>query len=67
MNLIMLWRGLVSKYFPIKCEFKRFASNHSRVFFETYGCQMNHSDTEVAKSLLNKAGFQQASSLQEFY
>lgn len=36
-----------------------------RVYFETYGCQMNHSDTEVAKSLLAAAGFQQASSIAE--
>ncbi|CAH8515271.1 unnamed protein product [Dicrocoelium dendriticum] len=36
-----------------------------RVYFETYGCQMNHSDTEVAKSLLATAGFQQATSIQE--
>jgi hypothetical protein len=27
-----------------------------RVWFETYGCQMNFSDTEVARSILEAAG-----------
>jgi len=33
------------------------------VFFETYGCQMNVSDTEVVWSIMKKAGFTRAESL----
>ncbi|XP_801957.4 CDK5 regulatory subunit-associated protein 1 [Strongylocentrotus purpuratus] len=29
-----------------------------RVYFETYGCQMNVSDTEIAWAILEKSGFQ---------
>ncbi|TGZ34876.1 hypothetical protein CRM22_011405 [Opisthorchis felineus] len=36
-----------------------------KVYFETYGCQMNRSDTEVAKSVLSTAGLQNVSSFQE--
>lgn len=33
----------------------------SAVYFETYGCQMNVSDTEVAWSILQSHGFQKTS------
>ncbi|XP_072370749.1 mitochondrial tRNA methylthiotransferase CDK5RAP1 isoform X2 [Scyliorhinus torazame] len=36
-----------------------------RVFFETYGCQMNVNDTEIAWSILQKNGYVKASSCTE--
>lgn len=35
---------------------------HFLVYFETYGCQMNVNDTEVAWSILKDAGYRLASS-----
>lgn len=41
-------------------------SAHSRkVFFETYGCQMNVNDTEIAWSILQKAGYSRTHELPE--
>lgn len=41
-------------------------SAHSRkVFFETYGCQMNVNDTEIAWSILQKAGYTRTHELPE--
>ena len=34
-------------------------------FIETYGCQMNVSDSEVVRAILLEAGFREASSLDE--
>lgn len=34
-------------------------------FIETYGCQMNVSDTEVVRAILLKAGFSEADTLEE--
>ncbi len=36
-----------------------------RVFIETYGCQMNVSDTELMMGVLKKAGFRRALALEE--
>ncbi|MDE2730778.1 MAG: tRNA (N6-isopentenyl adenosine(37)-C2)-methylthiotransferase MiaB [Bacteroidota bacterium] len=33
------------------------ASGHQRVYLETYGCQMNVSDSEIVASVLQKAGY----------
>ena len=30
---------------------------HSKLYIETYGCQMNVADSEVVVSILNKQGF----------
>ena len=35
------------------------------VYLETYGCQMNVNDTEIAWSILQKSGYLRTSSLQE--
>ncbi|VDP86779.1 unnamed protein product [Echinostoma caproni] len=35
------------------------------VFFEVYGCQMNHSDTQIARSILQQAGFREAPSVEK--
>lgn len=35
------------------------------VYLETYGCQMNVNDTEIAWSILQKSGFLRTSNLQE--
>lgn len=40
-------------------------SKGKKVHFETYGCQMNVSDTEVAWSLLKDAGFEKTNSASE--
>lgn len=36
-----------------------------RVYFETYGCQMNVSDTEIAWAILEKSGFQKVENISE--
>jgi len=36
---------------------KKYATGHSNVYIETYGCQMNVADSEVVVSILNKNGF----------
>ncbi|XP_027277240.1 mitochondrial tRNA methylthiotransferase CDK5RAP1 isoform X1 [Cricetulus griseus] len=36
-----------------------------KVYLETYGCQMNVNDTEIAWSILQKSGFLRTSNLQE--
>lgn len=35
------------------------------VYLETYGCQMNVNDTEIAWSILQKSGYLRTSDLQE--
>lgn len=39
--------------------------NSRKVYFETYGCQMNVSDTQIAWSILQKRGYQRTASLNE--
>ncbi|XP_041945632.1 CDK5 regulatory subunit-associated protein 1 [Alosa sapidissima] len=39
--------------------------NSRKVFFETYGCQMNVNDTEIAWSILQKKGYLRAKELTE--
>ncbi|XP_029990111.1 mitochondrial tRNA methylthiotransferase CDK5RAP1 [Sphaeramia orbicularis] len=36
-----------------------------KVYFETYGCQMNVNDTEIAWSILQKKGYQRTGNLKE--
>ncbi len=40
-------------------------SNNRKFYIETYGCQMNFSDSEIVASVLSQNEFQQASSLEE--
>ncbi|CAL9704414.1 unnamed protein product [Knipowitschia caucasica] len=37
----------------------------SKVYFETYGCQMNVSDTDIAMSILQKSGYQRTQSISQ--
>ncbi|XP_069571755.1 mitochondrial tRNA methylthiotransferase CDK5RAP1 isoform X1 [Brachyistius frenatus] len=39
--------------------------NSRKVYFETYGCQMNVNDTEIAWSILQKKGYQRTVDLNE--
>ncbi|XP_040015636.1 CDK5 regulatory subunit-associated protein 1 [Xiphias gladius] len=39
--------------------------NSRKVYFETYGCQMNVSDTEIAWSILQRKGYQRTGELNE--
>ncbi|XP_035760860.1 mitochondrial tRNA methylthiotransferase CDK5RAP1-like [Neolamprologus brichardi] len=39
--------------------------NSRKVYFETYGCQMNVNDTEIAWSILQKKGYQRTAHLSE--
>ncbi|XP_041837584.1 CDK5 regulatory subunit-associated protein 1 [Melanotaenia boesemani] len=39
--------------------------NSRKVYFETYGCQMNVNDTEIAWSILKKKGYQRTAHLNE--
>jgi len=36
---------------------EQFRIGHSKLYIETYGCQMNVADSEVVVSILNKQGF----------
>lgn len=40
-------------------------ANQRKVYFETYGCQMNVNDTEIAWSILQKGGYQRTADLSE--
>ena len=44
---------------------KQFHPLSSVVYFETYGCQMNVSDTEIAWSVLKNAGYQKTEHVKE--
>ena len=35
------------------------------VFIETYGCQMNASDSEIVQSIMDRAGFSRAGEIEE--
>jgi tRNA A37 methylthiotransferase MiaB len=35
------------------------------VYFETYGCQMNSNDTEIAWAILERAGYVRANELKD--
>lgn len=39
--------------------------SYSSVYFETYGCQMNVNDTEIAWSILQKRGYERTAQLSE--
>ncbi|XP_028261847.1 mitochondrial tRNA methylthiotransferase CDK5RAP1 [Parambassis ranga] len=39
--------------------------NSRKVYFETYGCQMNVNDTEIAWSILQRKGYQRTDKLKE--
>ncbi|XP_024126052.1 CDK5 regulatory subunit-associated protein 1 isoform X1 [Oryzias melastigma] len=39
--------------------------NFRKVYFETYGCQMNVNDTEIAWSILQKRGYERTAQLSE--
>lgn len=39
--------------------------NSRKVYFETYGCQMNVSDTDIACSILQNKGYQKTVHLNE--
>ncbi|XP_070568765.1 mitochondrial tRNA methylthiotransferase CDK5RAP1-like isoform X5 [Ptychodera flava] len=41
------------------------AGNGRKVYFETYGCQMNESDTEIAWSILQNSGFLKTADVHE--
>ncbi|KAB5537188.1 hypothetical protein PHYPO_G00115990 [Pangasianodon hypophthalmus] len=43
----------------------RAEANQRKVYFETYGCQMNVNDTEIAWSILQKGGYQRTAELSE--
>ncbi|KAI0225587.1 CDK5 regulatory subunit-associated protein 1 [Lamellibrachia satsuma] len=42
-----------------------FNGNQRKVYFETYGCQMNVSDTEIAWSILKENGFLRTTEIKE--
>ncbi len=55
---------------PVEEENHYLTKNHydgqgRKVFFETYGCQMNVNDTEIAWSILQENGFSKTSSIKE--
>jgi len=41
------------------------ADRKRKVFVETYGCQMNASDSEIVMSIMQKAGYEQAAGVDE--
>ncbi|XP_067324394.1 mitochondrial tRNA methylthiotransferase CDK5RAP1 [Anolis sagrei] len=42
-----------------------FAGSPGKVYLETYGCQMNVNDTEIAWSILQRSGYQRTTRLEE--
>ncbi|KAK7107160.1 hypothetical protein V1264_015121 [Littorina saxatilis] len=52
------WRGSVPYINP-----KMLHGNQRKVYFQTYGCQMNVSDTEIAWSILQKSGYTRTSNV----
>jgi tRNA-2-methylthio-N6-dimethylallyladenosine synthase len=36
-----------------------------KVFMETYGCQMNSSDSEIVMSIMQQAGYEETSALDD--
>jgi len=40
-------------------------TNNKKVYIESYGCQMNFSDSEIVASILNKEGYQLTKTLEE--
>ncbi len=44
---------------------EKYSEGHSKVYIETYGCQMNVADSEVVISILNKSGFAYTDDLNE--
>jgi len=40
-------------------------SNDKKVYIETYGCQMNYSDTEIVLSVLSEFGYNETSDIEE--
>ncbi|MCY7362493.1 MAG: tRNA (N6-isopentenyl adenosine(37)-C2)-methylthiotransferase MiaB [Ignavibacteria bacterium] len=40
-------------------------SNGKKVYIETYGCQMNYSDTEIVLSVLSEFGYNETSDIEE--
>ena len=41
----------------IKSKKKNFKKENRKVFIESYGCQMNFSDSEIVASIMQKDGF----------
>jgi hypothetical protein len=40
-------------------------SNDKKVYIETFGCQMNFSDTEIVLSVLSKSGYNETSDIND--
>jgi tRNA-2-methylthio-N6-dimethylallyladenosine synthase len=62
----MVFEGLILNN-PKTVEKKNFnrSSNNKKVYIETYGCQMNLSDTEIVLSVLSDFGYNETSSINE--
>ncbi|MFA5405669.1 MAG: tRNA (N6-isopentenyl adenosine(37)-C2)-methylthiotransferase MiaB, partial [Ignavibacteria bacterium] len=41
------------------------AENHRKVYIETYGCQMNFSDTEIVLSVLSDSGYNESADIED--
>ena len=48
---------------PVKPNFNR-ASNDKKVYVETYGCQMNFSDSEIVLSILSDFGYNESGDIE---
>jgi tRNA-2-methylthio-N6-dimethylallyladenosine synthase len=46
-------------------QLKKYEGNNKKFFIESYGCQMNFSDSEVVASILCESGFQPTTTFQE--
>ena len=62
---VLLERKINEKQQGKILEIKNYKSRNKKAYIESYGCQMNFSDSEIVASILNKSGFSTTKDLKE--
>jgi tRNA-2-methylthio-N6-dimethylallyladenosine synthase len=60
-----MFENLILNNFPVQRPDYNKPDNHRRVYIETYGCQMNLSDTEIILSVMSDFGFNETNLIEE--